>query len=256
MRIKYWLAMLALLPVLAIAQAPSTYYSGTEFLSGDSLKFALHQIIDGHTEFPYTSSNTDTWDILKESDCDPGNSSQVVMVYSGWGRSKIAEYPEWSREHVWSKSHGNFGTTMGPGTDLHNLKPADVSVNSAKSNKDFDNGGSQYIDSDGSTDCYANTYSWEPRDDVKGDVARIIFYMAVRYEGGNGEPDLEIVDYVNTAPSNEALYGKMSTLLTWHQADPVDSFEINRNNVIYSYQNNRNPFIDHPEFVDYIWGGG
>lgn len=238
------------------AQAPTGYYSGTELLSGDTLKSVLHAIIDGHTEYPYTSTNTDTWDILKVSDCNPANNSQLIMVYPGWSRSKAAEYPEWSREHVWSKSHGDFGTTMGPGTDLHNLKPEDVSVNSAKNNRDFDNGGTLYIDGDGATGCHTSTYSWEPRPEVKGDIARIIFYMATRYEGDAGEPDLEIVDYVNTAPSNQPLYGKLSTLLAWHLADPVDSFEMNRNNVIFSYQNNRNPFIDHPEFVDYIWGGG
>ncbi|MCF8370300.1 MAG: endonuclease [Bacteroidales bacterium] len=238
------------------AQAPTGYYSGTELLSGDTLKSVLHTIIDGHTEYPYTSTNTDTWDILKASDCNPANNSLLIMVYPGWGRSKAAEYPEWSREHVWSKSHGDFGTSMGPGTDLHNLKPEDVSVNSAKNNRDFDNGGTLYIDGDGATGCYTNTYSWEPRPEVKGDIARIIFYMATRYEGDAGEPDLEIVDYVNTAPSNQPLYGKLSTLLAWHVADPVDSFEMNRNNVIFSFQNNRNPFIDHPEFVDYIWGSG
>ena len=254
---KYFFIVLwLLLPLVVTAQIPTNYYSGTGLLSGDSLKEVLHDIIDNHTEYPYTSSNTDTWDILKVSDVNPSNSSEVVMVYSGWGRSKTAEYPQWSREHVWSKSHGDFGTSMGPGTDVHNLKPADVSVNSAKGNKDFDLAITQYVDGDGLTDCYTSSYAWEPRDEVKGDIARIIFYMAVRYEGDSGEPDLEIVDYTNTAPSNQPLYGKLSTLLTWHQNDPVDNFEINRNNVIHNYQNNRNPFIDHPEFVDYIWGGG
>jgi hypothetical protein len=159
-------------------------------------------------------------------------------------------------EHTWAKSHGDFGTTKVTGTDVHNLKPADISVNSARGNKEFDNGGSLYTDGDGPTECRSDADSWEPRDAVKGDVARILFYMAVRYEGDNGEPDLELVDQVNTYYLNEdrkGYHGKLSTLLEWHKTDPVDSFEINRNNVIYTYQQNRNPFIDFPEFVDKIW---
>jgi hypothetical protein len=80
--------------------------------------------------------------------------------------------------------------------------------------------------------------------------------MATRYEGEDGEPDLELVDAVNTFNRNEpgkGYFGKLSTLLDWHISDPVDSFEMNRNHIIYSYQKNRNPFIDHPEFVAKIW---
>lgn len=135
------------------------------------------------------------------------------------------------------------------------MRPADASVNSAKNNRDFSTGVTQYIDGSGPTQCFTDTDIWEPRDEVKGDVARMIFYMATRYEGENGEVDLEIVDYVNTAPSNEPYYGKLSTLLLWHQNDPVDEWEQDRNDIIYySYQGNRNPYIDHPEYVNYIWG--
>ncbi len=112
--------------------------------------------------------------------------------------------------------------------------------------KDLDNGGSLYIDADGRTECYTDNDSWEPRDAVKGDVAHMVFYMATRYEGDNGEPDLELVDSVNTYDLNEpgkGFMGKLSTLLEWDKLDPVDSFEIHRNNVIYTYQLNRNPFI-------------
>lgn len=162
----------------------------------------------------------------------------------------------WSREHVWAKSHGDFGTDKGAGTDVHHLRPADITVNSARNNKDFDNGGSIYIDGDGSTECNSDADSWEPRDAVKGDVARMLFYMATRYEGTDGEVDLELVDQVDSDELDEpgkGFHGKLSTLLQWHIEDPVDSFEIIRNDVIYSYQKNRNPFIDHPEFVQKIW---
>jgi hypothetical protein len=129
------------------------------------------------------------------------------------------------------------------------MKPTDASVNSDRGNKDFDEGGQQHSEATG---CYYTSSTWEPRDAVKGDVARIILYMDVRYEGDNGELDLTAVDEINTSPAPE--HGRLSTLLEWHEQDPPDAFEINRNNVVYSYQNNRNPFIDHPEFVGYIWG--
>ncbi|MCF6170073.1 MAG: endonuclease [Bacteroidales bacterium] len=244
----------------AFAQIPAGYYSSTAGLTGDSLKAALNNIIDGHTELTYTEVK----EALKQTDEDPADTNKVICLYSGWSYAKI-EFgngsEQWNREHVWSKSHGNFGDLPPAGTDLHHLRPADASVNSAKNNRDFDYGITQYIDGSGPTDCYTNTYIWEPRDSVKGDVARMIFYMATRYEGENGEPDLEIVDYVNTAPANDSLYGKLSTLLAWHHADTVDDRERNRNDIIYyTYQGNRNPFIDHPEYVDSIWtapaGGG
>ncbi|NQU32027.1 MAG: endonuclease [Bacteroidetes bacterium] len=237
----------------------SNYYASAEGLSGDNLKSALHNIIKDHVEFSYTSSNTDTWDILKETDKDTANPDNVILFYSGWSVNAAQEYNDglgYSREHVWAKSHGDFGTDKGAGTDVHHLRPADISVNSARNNKDFDTGGEIYVDGDGTTECKSDADSWEPRDAVKGDIARMLFYMAVRYEGTNGDPDLELEDAVNTFDLNESgkgYHGKLSTLLEWHKADPVDSFEIHRNDIIYSYQENRNPFIDHPEFVSKLW---
>jgi len=239
------------------AQIPDEYYTATKYLSGENLKTALHNIIKNHIEFPYTSSSTDVWDILKETDRDTLNTDNVILFYSGWSVNAEQEYNSakgWSREHVWAKSHGDFGTKKGAGTDVHHLKPCDISVNSARSNKDFDFGGSIYIDGDGVTECKSDHDSWEPRDAVKGDVARMLFYMAVRYD--DSELDLELADRVENYDLNEygkGFHGKLSTLLEWHKTDPVDSFEINRNNIIYTYQQNRNPFIDHPEYANKIW---
>ncbi len=236
------------------AQIPSGYYDGTAGLSGDSLKEVLHNIIKNHTTLSYAAVK----EALKVTDQDTIDTTKVICFYTGWTYSKT-EFgngsEQWNREHVWSKSHGNFGNSAPAGTDLHHLRPADASVNSAKSNRDFDWGTTQYIDGSGPTQCYESPNAWEPRDAVKGDVARMIFYMATRYEGDSGEPDLEIVDYVNSAPNNDSLYGKLSTLLLWNDSDPVDNWERNRNDIIYyDYQNNRNPFIDHPEFIHLIWG--
>jgi len=260
------LALIGALGCASVCQGaiPSGYYADADGLSGETLKATLNNIIDGHTEYPYTSTGTDVWDILKVSDRDPNNSSNVICVYTQYSIDAAQEYNDgdgWSREHVWAKSHGDFGTVTGTGTDLHNLKPEDVSVNSTRNNKDFDDGGTPVTDSspptgyDGSTDCLTTSTTWEPPDGVKGDVARIIFYMVTRYEGENSEVDLEMVNYADSAPALEPYHGVQSTLYSWHVADPVDDFERNRNDIIHDYQDNRNPFIDHPEYANYIWGG-
>jgi endonuclease I len=116
------------------------------------------------------------------------------------------------------------------GSDLHNLKPANPSENSSRSNDYFDN-----IDGPG---------TYEPPEEVKGDIARILFYMIVMY------------DYLNLVDEVPDVYemALLGVLLSWHESDPVDDFEENRNDVIYSYQFNRNPFIDYPHFVEMIFG--
>ena len=120
--------------------------------------------------------------------------------------------------------------------------------------KDYDFGGSQHSEA---TDCLTDSDSWEPSDSVKGDIARILFYMVVRYDPGydhdNNSFDLELVDYT-TPNNNSPILGKLSSLIQWHYDDPVDDFEINRNEIIYGYQQNRNPFIDHPNLVSFLWG--
>jgi len=249
-----YLTVLLLLSFLQLsAEIPEGYYDSTEGLSGDDLKSALNDIIKDHIQYSYSN----TWDILKETDRDPDNPDNVILIYTGWSVDAAQEYNNgegWNREHVWAVSHGGFGTASGAGTDIHHIRPSDISVNSARGNKDFDNGGVEYIDPDGPTGCYHTTYTWEPRDEDKGDVARMIFYMAVRYEGDNGELDLEMVDYAPSSPNNEPFHGVLSTLYEWHINDPPDEFERIRNNIIYyDYQQNRNPFIDHPEFASLLW---
>ena len=139
---------------------------------------------------------------LQDTDEDPNNPSNVILLYSGASQAKSTNgggVDDWNREHVWAKSHGDFGTSTGPGTDVHHLRPTDVSVNSTRGNKDFDTGGSPVAQAPGSL---TDADSFEPRDADKGDVARMIFYMSVRYEGGDGFADLEADDAVSsgTAP--------------------------------------------------------
>ena len=249
---------------------PQDYYAEAIGLAGDDLKEALHQIIANHIPYPYTSSSTDTWDILQDSDQDPENNNNILLVYTNRSQDKgyrdgsgnYSQYENgngtqsnsWNREHIWPKSHGFPNQDDIAYRDVHNLKPCDRSVNASRGVKDFDNGGDNHEEA---LSCLTDFDSWEPADFVKGDVARILFYMVVRYDPGynnyNETFDLELVDY--TTPDNfDPILGKLSTLLEWHVLDPVDDFEVNRNEVIYSYQQNRNPFVDHPELVDYIWG--
>ncbi|MBZ2410645.1 endonuclease [Streptomyces sp. L06] len=225
-----------------------TYYQDALGKSGEELKSALHTIISDQTKLSYSQ----VWEALKDTDEDPANSSNVVLLYTGRSQSKESNgggSGQWNREHVWAKSHGDFGTSTGPGTDIHHLRPTDVQVNSTRGNKDFDEGGSELSDAPGN---FTDDDSFEPRDEVKGDVARMILYMAVRYEGNDSFADLEPNDQVDNG--SQPYMGKLSVLKQWSQEDPPDSFEQRRNDVIFEqYQHNRNPFIDHPEWVGEIW---
>ncbi|MFI1994839.1 endonuclease [Actinoplanes sp. NPDC020271] len=231
------------------SSSTDAYYAAASGKSGTALKAALHTIIStGVTKISYDA----VWDALKVTDQDPSNSANVILIYSGISRSKTlngGDSGDWNREHVWAKSHGDFGTATGPGTDLHHLRPEDVAVNSLRNNKDFDSGGSAATGAPGN---YTDGDSWEPRNAVKGDVARMIFYMAVRYEGDDSWPDLEVNESVSNGTN--PYIGKLSVLKQWNTQDPPDAFEKNRNQVIYAtYQHNRNPFIDHPEWVSSIF---
>lgn len=249
---------------------PSTYYQEANGLSAEELKEALYQIISNHLVFPYTSSATDTWDIIQQSDQDPTEHNNMILVYTGRSQDKgyrdgsgnYSQYENgngsqsnsWNREHVWPKSHGFPDEDDNAYTDVHNLKPCDRSVNSSRGTKDFDFGGNQHNEA---SDCNTDSDSWEPPDYVKGDIARILFYMVIRYDPGfdhnNNTFDLELVDYT-TPNNNDPILGKLSSLIQWHNDDPVDDFEINRNEIIFGFQENRNPFIDHPNLVNYLWG--
>ena len=225
--------------------------------TGLTLKNNLHTLIQNThlTEFSYDG----VWTQLQYTDEDSTNTSNIIEEYTGWSVPKSNNgggTSQWNREHTWSKSHGDFGESAPAGTDLHHLRPADSTVNSSKGNKDFDDGGSPVTDNSpygsysGVTGCYSDTDSWEPRTVEKGDIARMILYMATRYDATDTSYNLEMKD---ETPTSGAFYGKLSTLLKWHVQDPPDSWEMRRNNRIQERQGNRNPYIDHPEFVNMIW---
>jgi endonuclease I len=245
---KFSLIILLIIASAMVFAQQTGYYNGTDGKSGEELKTALNDIIKGHTPYSYRFAK----EIFKLSDADPQNANNVIQVYTGFSHDN-GDYGnsglQLNREHVWAKSHGDFNELPPMYGDVHNLKPSAASVNVDKSNLDFDNGGQQH---DVATGCYFTDSTWEARDEVKGDIARIIFYMSTRYEGNDGEMDLEVVDRNNTFPL--AQHGKLSTLLEWNLQDPPDAFERNRNDVIFSFQKNRNPFIDDPNFANLIWG--
>jgi endonuclease I len=236
--------LLKVKPADSPADIPPGYYDGTENLTGEALKTVLHSIISNHTRRSYAQ----VWEDLKITDEDTNNTNNVLLLYSGFSYPKSlngGDPDEWNREHVWPSSHG-FEESDTAYTDIHHLRPTDVSVNGARGNLDFDNGGTESGEAPGN---FSDGDSWEPRDAVKGDVARMVFYMSTRYEQ-TGNYDLELVNYAGTSGP---ILGVKSTLLQWHIDDPVDTYELNRHEKIFNIQGNRNPFVDHPEFVAKIW---
>ena len=235
---------------------PAGYYDSLEGLSGNALKQAVQDII-ANPAVVRAHNYGDIEFILKEADKNPLNSNQVWQMYVEspkpfldyqTGSSNIGV---WNREHIFPQSRGGFSggtssTADGIGVwlptnaddilsghaDAHHLRAEDGAENSTRSNRDY---GSDYNGPIGSQG------SWN------GDVARALFYMAVRYNGLN---------LVNGNPSDAivGLIGDLATLLTWNTTDPRDDFEMNRNNYIYTWQMNRNPFIDYPNLADYIFG--
>jgi endonuclease I/endonuclease/exonuclease/phosphatase family metal-dependent hydrolase len=229
-------------------------YAPAEGLEGDALRRVLHEIAKrGHDRLSYA----EVWGALDFTDEDPGNPDNVILLYTGRSHAKTDKVStvlnpnhdddSWNREHVWPKSHGFPSQGQLAHTDIHHLRPEDVTCNSDRGSLDFDE--SEFMHAECASRRDAG--SFEPRDAVKGDIARMLFYMDVRYAGADGVPDLALVDEdSNSGP----LLGHLCTLLTWHQADPVDNLERRRHERIVEIQGNRNPLIDRPEFAAPIWG--
>ena len=252
---KKYFYLFTIISTTLMAQT-TNYYESCNGLSGEALRAELHNIIKDHQSFSYTTTKT----ILREADEDYNNPDNIILVYTGNSIDKFDfasnfEPDFWNREHVWPKSHGDFDAgdpfEVPAYTDAHNLKPVDHSMNTLRGEKDFENGGDVVYNGSSLTDCFSTNSTFEPRDEVKGDIARMIFYMDLRYEGGSGEPNLVVVEGLTTYPNPQI--GSLSTLLEWHEQDPPDAFEKRRNDVIFKWQGNRNPFIDYPEFVNYLY---
>ncbi len=254
----------------ALADPPSGYYDSVDFTNPATVRATVHNIIDGHTKIPYTSTATDTWNVLELADQDPNNSTRIIDVYKNRTQEKFgAGNNFYNREHTWPKSYGfpDDNSSNLPYSDCHMLMLCDISYNSSRSNNIYDDcasGCNSYPADDYNGEVgvnYRNSDVWETWIGRRGDVARAQFYADVRYSGDTGvEPDLILTDNTNlivavSDNASVAYMGVLQTLIQWHYEDPVDDRERNRNDVVQSFQGNRNPFIDHPEFVAYIFEG-
>lgn len=236
---------------------PLGYYDLLNNKSGEELKQALQAIIANEEEVRKHTYG-DVVDILKISDENPDNSSEVWLMYLEKGRSKL-DYQltsnsvgTWNREHIFPQSRGGFSGAMptwsdginkwestnaddlsAAHSDAHHIRATDGPENSSRGNKSYGPGGyNGPINTKG---------SWQ------GDVARALFHMAIRYNALD-------VDSGFLPTTTDFRMGDLDALLEWHRKDEADDFEMNRNNVIYEWQKNRNPFIDMPLLAEYIWG--
>ena len=244
------------------ADPPKNYYSSAIGKKGDQLRIALHDIIDEHRVIKYSSKDFDTSDAISKLYSDPKNRNNVILIYSRRSEAilNFGTSNGWNREHIWPNSYGI--DRRGPAySDLHNLQPADASVNSSRSNKiyDFSDTKDSKFKKPGHPEAKMtnkDSDSWEPPAKVRGDIARAVFYMDLRYNGDNpNEKDLILTNDLSLIDSDNNFFGKLNTLINWHFNDPVDEKESFRNDLIFSeYQKNRNPFVDFPEWVEEIYG--
>lgn len=278
-------ATLAQVILAAATAAPvGGYYADVDPASPAALRTTLHELIDDHQRYPYTSSATDTWDVLELADEDPLDETRIRDLYRNESYVKHGGgNTDYNREHTWPSSYGfpNDNASNYPYTDTHHLRLSNDSYNSSRGNKPFGlcsptcterpttaNGG--VGGGSGTFPGWSNWFDaaiWQVWADRKGDVARGLLYLDVRYEGGThggtgaAEPDLVLTDnlaLIQTTAGNTtgtAYMGLLATLLTWHAEDPPDELEVLRNGVVFSFQGNRNPFVDHPEWVGCVWGG-
>ena len=253
--------LLASLTINLLSQIPTGYYNGTENLSGTALKSALHNIIDNHNSVSYSS----LWNHFQNTDKKPNN--KVWDMYSDvpggtppysftFGSDQCGSYSQegdcYNREHSWPQSWFNSASPMK--TDLFHVYPTDGYVNGQRGSYPYGNvAGNKWSSLNGSKkgDCSYPGYNgtvFEPIDEYKGDFARSYFYMSTRYYG-------EDAGWQSNAMVNgaEILPWAQNLLMEWSVNDPVSTKEINRNNAIYNIQNNRNPYIDHPEFAILIF---
>ncbi|WP_154223161.1 endonuclease [Marinicella rhabdoformis] len=261
-------------PGLANSLCPiGEYYATADDTDASTLRTSLHEIIDDHVKGNYTSgpSAFNTWDMLSFADEDPTDQTKVWMVYKNNSYTFIGGGDQvYNREHTWPQSYGfkvaALGTNNAARTDGHHLMMSDKIYNQHRDNLYFDNCSSGCTEDvttanhgqggAGISNKY-DTNSYEVWDFRKGDIARAMFYMDVRYSGDvPGEVDLQLTDNPNLINQDDPYMGLLSVLLEWHEADPVDDIERDRNERIYSYQENRNPFIDHPEWVECIFVNG
>ncbi|KAG0504189.1 hypothetical protein KC19_N008200 [Ceratodon purpureus] len=275
-----WKLMLSVAMVVSINFLPwATDMAAAEpasGLKGEKLKEKLHEIVAGHKRLSYAEVHFLRIDflhfrqygtalkILDAADTEtPDTSPDIVDIYSlkRLPKSLQGKSEGWNRkEHLWPRSYG-LEEGRPEFTDVHNLRPADANVNSSRGNKYFGDCTALMTprclipaNREAAADTATDTNTWRPPTQVRGDIARAVFYMAVRYgiEQPSGSVNLQLSDSPSVA---KATMGLLSTLLQWNNLDPPSSSEVLRNSRVCSlYQGNRNPFVDHPEYASSIWG--
>ena len=208
------------------------YYQEAFGLFGENLHDALHAIINDGVTLP---SYSEIIGIMQESDRDPDNSDNVMLIYTQLSVPAVWDQgTTWNREHVWPVRRMPVdrpgASTRNMGSDAHNLTPANPAENNSR--------GFKYFAETTTTTSYA------PPAVVRGDVARMMFYMITMYES---------LSLASNPNADNFEMGELETLLLWHFEHQVREFETVRNDIIYHYQNNRNPFIDYPHFVELLY---
>ncbi|MEE3326065.1 MAG: endonuclease, partial [Myxococcota bacterium] len=256
MWLAWWAGCLFMGVGAAHSDAPAGYYDSVDGSSQGALREDLHARIEDHQRFPYTSTATDTWDVLEWADEDPDDASSIRDVYANTSFPKFGGGGGgYEREHAWPKSYGfpDDGSDNYPYSDMHHLFLADGSYNGSRSNKLFGSCDASCSERPtvetggvgGGTGVYpgysnwTETGTWETWIGRQGDVARALLYMDVRYEGGVhgvtglAEPDLILTDdagqvVVTGINAATGYMGRLSVLLAWHEQDPVDALEMQR----------------------------
>jgi endonuclease I len=249
---------------LIFAQIPPGYYDSAEGLSGQALQAALHNIIRDHNSVDYSTlyfwfettdkkSDNSVWDMYSDI---PGGTPPYVYYYNMGEEcgNYDSEGDCFNREHSWPNSW--FGGEVYPMySDLFMVYPTDGYVNNRRSNYPYglvQTAGWTSQNGSKTGGCAWPGYSgtvFEPIEEYKGDFARTYFYVSTRYyteDAGWPGSDMTI--------GSQLKPWALDMMLHWNSEDPVSQKETNRNNAVYPVQNNRNPFIDHPEFAYEIWG--
>ena len=256
-----------------LADMPRDYYPNSlEGKNGAELKTELHNLLKNHTRLPYGSRDYNqiacTWTVFKKSDVRPNGkvwdmySNNSYNFSNGAGATKGMNIEHSVPKSWWADAYDETATPLtrfkyDGSYDLHHLTPSDAAANTAKSNYPlgevdsplFDNGVTKV--GTGQANGRA-TNLFEPADEYKGDFARMYLYFVTCYQDYSWKSSALSMFAQNSYPTLNA-YGQ-SLLLKWHRQDPVSQKEIDRNNAVYSFQGNRNPFIDYPNMVEYIWG--
>lgn len=230
-----------------------------KFLDPDFPRLLHDLVLADHVA---ASSYTDTRELLEFTDEDMQDPSRVRLIYSDHSALKEAfsnaafdVSDQWNREHSWPRSRG-VGESGRDNVDLHHLFPSVSRVNSARGNRYFDD--VQPFDAGygrpghelAAPDSERSTVAWEPPAATKGDIARAVFYMALRYDGEfSNESDLHLT--VDAPEDGSPQMGPADIYFLWHEQDLPDAFEVRRNDRIHALQGNRNPFVDHPEWARY-----